>query len=143
MKNGIEKKRYYFATKFQPNISNKKKLKILGKEFINKNKNRCKIIYKSRIYELKEYFEDLNINYNHKDLIKFKLIFIHHIIDMSHLFYNCDSLISLSVNNISNFPIYITNMKHMFYGCNSLKSLPDISKWDTCNVKDMSFMFYE
>ena len=30
----------------------------------------------------------------------------------------------------------------MFYGCSSLISLPDISKWNTNNVKDMSFMFY-
>ena len=30
----------------------------------------------------------------------------------------------------------------MFYGCKSLKSLPDISKWNTSNVTDMSRMFY-
>ena len=29
----------------------------------------------------------------------------------------------------------------MFYGCNSLSSLPDISKWNTSNVTDMSYMF--
>ena len=29
----------------------------------------------------------------------------------------------------------------MFDGCKSLKALPDISKWDTSNVKDMSYMF--
>ena len=31
----------------------------------------------------------------------------------------------------------------MFYGCESLNSLPDISKWDTSNVNDMSGMFGE
>ena len=31
----------------------------------------------------------------------------------------------------------------MFYECNSLNSLPDISKWDTSNVKNMSWMFGE
>ena len=30
----------------------------------------------------------------------------------------------------------------MFFDCCSLKSLPDISKWDTKNVTDMSYMFY-
>ena len=30
----------------------------------------------------------------------------------------------------------------MFYKCNSLISLPDISKWNTTNVNDMSWMFY-
>ena len=34
-------------------------------------------------------------------------------------------------------------MSAMFFGCKSLSSLPDISKWNTSNVTDMSFMFYE
>ena len=29
----------------------------------------------------------------------------------------------------------------MFIGCESLNNLPDISKWDTKNVTDMSGMF--
>ena len=29
----------------------------------------------------------------------------------------------------------------MFFNCKSLPSLPDISKWKTNNVKDMSGMF--
>ena len=32
-------------------------------------------------------------------------------------------------------------MRIMFSGCNSLISLPDISKWNTDNVTDMSGMF--
>ena len=31
----------------------------------------------------------------------------------------------------------------MFYGCSSLSSLPDISNWNTNNVTDMNYMFYE
>ena len=31
----------------------------------------------------------------------------------------------------------------MFYKCSSLSSLPDISKWNTSNVTDMSDMFSE
>ena len=31
----------------------------------------------------------------------------------------------------------------MFYECKALISLPDISKWNTSNVRDMSYMFYE
>ena len=30
----------------------------------------------------------------------------------------------------------------MFYGCKSIASIPDISKWDTSKIVDMSFMFY-
>ena len=34
-------------------------------------------------------------------------------------------------------------MSYMFYKCNSLISLPDLSKWNTENVKDMTAMFCE
>ena len=30
----------------------------------------------------------------------------------------------------------------MFIGCSSITSIPDISKWNTKNVKDISAMFY-
>jgi len=30
---------------------------------------------------------------------------------------------------------------YMFYGCKSLSSFPDISKWNTNNVINMSHMF--
>ena len=32
-------------------------------------------------------------------------------------------------------------MSSMFFQCSSLESLPDISKWDTRNVKNISDMF--
>ena len=32
-------------------------------------------------------------------------------------------------------------MSNMFRGCKSLNNLPDISKWDTKNVTNMSGMF--
>ena len=124
----IKKTGYYFTVKYKPNENNRNKVKIFGKIFVNRNEDKCKIIYNNKIYELKEYFEDIDINYNHKDLIKFKLLLIHNIIDMSYMFYDCDSLISLSVNNEtnlnnSNLQLFIINMNHMFYRCISLKSL--------------------
>ena len=36
-----------------------------------------------------------------------------------------------------------SNLKYLFYKCSSLSSLPDISKWNTNNVTDMSSMFYD
>ena len=33
-------------------------------------------------------------------------------------------------------------MSDMFYGCSSLISLPDISKWNTKNIIDMSCLLY-
>ena len=149
MKNGTEKKeRYYIKAKFKQDENNEKKVKILDEAFINKNRNKCKIIYKNKIYELKEYLEDIDIFYSRKDLIKFKFMFIDNIIDMSFMFYECNSLISLSDNNeksldISYLHINIINMKCLFNGCKSLISLPDISKWDTSNVNDMSYMLFK
>ena len=145
MELGMGKKaRYYLSAIYKPDENNDKKVKILDRYFIKGNKDKAKIRYKNKICELKEYFEDIDDNYNHKDLIKFKIIFIHNIIDMSHMFYDCYTLISLSDNNeISNIKIYITNSHCMFRGCKSLMSLPDISKWNTSNVNNISWMFYE
>ena len=36
----------------------------------------------------------------------------------------------------------VTNMSFLFSYCSKLSALPDISKWNTQNVTDMSFMFY-
>ena len=142
-----KKKIFYVKAKYKPNENIKETLKILFEKFISKNKNKCKIIYKNKIYEIKEYFEDIDIKYNYKDSIKFKLIFIHNIIAMSYMFYNCHSLISLSFNketnkNISPLQIYIINIQRIFYGCESLKLLSDISKLDTSNINNMSYLFY-
>ena len=148
MEGGIKKKeKYYFIAKYNSNEKYKEKVKILDKEFIKNNKDKCKIIYKNKKYELKEYFEDIDINYNIKYPIKIKIIFIHNFIDMSYMFYKCDTLISLSDNNNKNLNnmyshIHINNLSFMFYGCKLLNSLPDISKWDTRGVNDMSDVRY-
>ena len=108
----------YLIAYYLPNKNNEK-VKILDEYFIRKNRNKCKIIYKNKIYEIKEYFEDIYINYNHKDKIKLKLIFIHNIIGMSNIFYNCISLKSLSFNKKTHgndlfFPKYIINICSIF-----------------------------
>ena len=90
------KKYFYYKVIYQPEITNEKKVKIFDAKFIKNNKDKCKIIYKNKLYELKENYEDIDTNYNHKDLIIIKLVFIHNIINMSHTFYNCNSLISFS-----------------------------------------------
>ncbi len=73
---GNEKKLdYYFKAKYEPDENNKNKVKILDKKFIKRNKNKCKIIYKNKIYELKEYFDDIDLNYNHKDLLNLNYYF--------------------------------------------------------------------
>ena len=34
-------------------------------------------------------------------------------------------------------------MSNMFFKCNSLKSLPEISKWDSKNIMNINYMFYD
>ena len=61
--------------------------------------------------------------------------------NMSHMFYGCSSLISLP--DISKWDTNnVKIMDSIFYGCSSLISLPDISKWKTNNVKIMNSIFY-
>ena len=64
-------------------------------------------------------------------------------IDMSYMFSNCKSLLSLP--NISKWKINNDNListSHIFNNCNSLLSLPDISEWKTNNIIDMSYIFF-
>jgi len=63
------------------------------------------------------------------------------ITDMSYMFYECSSLLSLP--DISKWNTNkVTNISFMFSICSSLLSLPDISKWNTNNVTNMSDMFF-
>ena len=56
------------------------------------------------------------------------------------MFCGCISLISLP--DISKWNTNnVTDMSWMFCRCESLISLPDISKWNTNNVTNMDYMF--
>ena len=59
---------------------------------------------------------------------------------MASIFRKCSSLKSLP--DISNWNTSnVKSMFAMFQDCSSLKTIPDISKWDTSKVFDMSYMF--
>ena len=59
---------------------------------------------------------------------------------MSRMFYDCRSLTNLP--DISKWDTKnVTNMSDMFSYCSSLTNLPDISKWDTKNITNMIYMF--
>ena len=90
---------------------NENEIKIFGSDFIKNNKDKCKIIYEEKEYEIKEKFNiDDKIN---NEILEIKL---------------------KGINNI-------TNMGYMFSGCSNLSNLPDISKWNTNNVTYMNNMF--
>ena len=149
-------------------VNNKNKIKIFGKKFVNNNKDKCKIIFEKKSYDLAEYFDKFNSKNYYLDI---KLIEINKIKDMSDMFYDCTSLsflpdisnwntfkvidmncafyncISLS-SSLSSSPDFssldtsnVKNMSHMFYNCTSLRTLTDISKWNTSQVTNMESMF--
>ena len=79
--------------------------RIFGHSFVKRNKNKCKLIYKNKKCELEEYLNEIDNNYineinNKKNKYlryKFKLINVENIADMSYIFHNCYSLLSLSI----------------------------------------------
>ena len=94
-----------FQIIYNPDEYNKKSIRIFGEKFVNRNKHKCKIIYNNKIYELKEYFDEIDKNYNNQKLIMLKLKLFNNIINMSYMFYECDTLLSfqyLSKSKISN-----------------------------------------
>ena len=126
---------------YKPKPYPDEKTRIFGRCFVNTNKDNCKIIYKNNEYDLKEYFDDIEKKYNHKDIISIKLKGLNNITDMSFMFDECKSLISLP--DISKWNISkVTSISEMFKECNLLISLPDISNWNTSNVTNVKRIFY-
>ena len=80
---------------------NKNKTKIFSDDFISINNDKCKIIYKNKEYELKEYFEDIDNNFINKEDISIILKINKNINNISKMFWGCETL--LSIIDISNF----------------------------------------
>ena len=64
-------------------------LRILGKYFVKHNGNKTKLIYNNKKYKLKEYFKEIEDNYEDKDIVKLKIKGINNITDISRIFYGC------------------------------------------------------
>ena len=87
-------------------------IRIFGKYFVKQNINKCKLIYRNKKYKLKEYFDEIDANYNRNiQMIKLKLI---------------------GIDNIS-------NMKSMFYGCYHLYLVSELQKEDILITKSTQF----
>ena len=140
-------------------------INIFGSNFVENNKNICKMIIDKKESEITEKY---NIKNNNNNKLKIVLKGIDKVTNMSDMFRGCSSLSSLpdiskwNTNNINNMSgmfcrclslsslpdiskwntYNITNMSGMFIGCSSLSSLPDISKWNTNNITNMSYMFW-
>ena len=145
---------------------NDKKIKIFGQKFVVNNWDNCRIIYKDQECKLCEYIELENLK-NRDKILEIKLKVVRELKDISYMFADCESLISVSrtlswktdsitimmglfagCTSLQVLPDLslidtskITNMRGIFLGCQSLKSLPDISKWNTEKVTYMQHLF--
>ena len=114
-------------------------VKIFGSNFVINNWDNCSILCEDKEYRLTENFDTRLYTQNNK-VLEIKLKINRGIKDLSFMFSDCTSLISLSkiiTWNTEN----VISMKGMFSGCTSLKSLPDLSKIKTDNVKNMRGLF--
>ena len=57
-----------------------------------------------------------------------------------HLWYGLTACTSIDVTGID--ISFLTDMSHMFYNCQKLTTLTGVDSWDVSKVKDMSYMFY-
>ena len=127
---------------YKPKEDNSKNVRIFGTDFVKNNKKNFIIIYKDKEFELTEFFNEIDKDYNNKDIISFKLKQINVFNNISDMFGECDSLILLpdiSKLDTSN----VEEMSGIFFKCKSLISSPDISKWNTSKVVYMSGIFSE
>ena len=115
---------------------NNGKIKLFDEIFINNNKDNCFLLINNKINKIDE---EPNLKFNKENNIKIKLIEEKNIENMSFMFYNCNSLLSVDMSkwNINK----VKNFDYMFQGCSSLTNLSNISKWDTSNINNMNSMF--
>ena len=120
-------------------------IRILGKYFVERNKNNCKIIYNNKKYKLKEFLDEIDDNYNHNiKEIKLKIIGINNIIDFSKMFRGCFHLLSVSESKIENIEECIFQSYDIFNDNNPYLSLFDEKKAkDTIEEnKSIDYEFY-
>ena len=120
-------------------IENQNVIRIFGPKFVEDNKSKCKIEFENQEYDLIAFFNIENYTKNKLDYSQIKLKNINNITNMACMFRSCSSLSSLP--DISKWNTSnVINMSSIFYFCYKLP-LPDISKWNTSNVNNMSNMF--
>ena len=81
------------------------KIRIFGKNFVEKNKNKCIIIYKDKIFPLQEYFSKEDIEKEEKMKLEITLIELGDITDRSYMFHKC--------NLLKEFPLSKDNFKEL------------------------------
>ena len=104
------------------NYEYKENIKLFDEYFIKNNKDKCFLLINNKIHEL---YGEYKFNKKEKN-IKIKLIEESNIENMSFMFYNCKSLLSVDMSkwNINK----VKNLDCIFLGCSSLYILSDYIK---------------
>ena len=102
----------YVTFELEYKSTNGSQIKLFGSDFVKRNKNKCKIIYNEKEYDLRAF----DNNYNHNDSIKIQLRINNNITDISDMFFKCEELLSISDLSIDNFNI--TDINKSFDGNN-------------------------
>ena len=119
-----------------PYHHNQRTIRIFGSKFVKNNEKNCKIIYKEKEYKLATHF---TVNDILVDKLEIYLKGFNEVSNLNQMFANCKYLYSCDL--IVGPKIF--SLRKMFKNCKSTFSLTNINKWNTSNVKDMSYMFSE
>ena len=104
---------------------------LFGKDFVDKNRNKCKIVILGKEYDIKEKIKKSELkDYGIKEKDKEVEVILkrNEITDTSCMFHDCSSLIELDLSSFDTQNV--TDMSCMFSNCYSLVKL-DLSSFDT------------
>ena len=138
----------YMILKYTPNLNNIKdnKIKIVGKQFAEKNKLNFSMTIKEEEYPISEYYSLNKKDFNKNNELIIKINQIKPITDISFMFHsdiNEPSIYLSEIISINNFNIdQVKDISNLFSNCTHLKTIPCISNWDTSLVENMSNLFY-
>ena len=115
------------------------KISLFGEEFFKNNKKNCILLINDEIKDFNNFY---TFNSKNDNSIKVELIEENKVTNMSSLFNNCNSLISVDISDWDMKDI--TNISHMFTTCQFLSTIKCSSKWRADNIKDdISYIFFE
>ena len=69
------------------------KTRLISCDFICKNSDKCKIIYKGKEYSLAVFFDKIQKNFSYVSQTKIHIKIDNNITDLSYMFYECEELL--------------------------------------------------
>ena len=113
-------------------------LTILGHYFVINNRNKAKLIINNKKYNLQEFYE---IKDDDQGLIKVKIFLNKNIYNKSYMFENCETLITISMKDNSEYSIDDNNYSDMenIENFNIYESTEEINNYYNDNFEEFEF----